>query len=80
LGLDFIYFSTSSNLLHDNYMFYLLQRKIKIEIENEHIALDSCSHDDESVKVELTCLYYLQLPDDEKSKGMCFCFLSKTLG
>ncbi|CAA0382897.1 unnamed protein product [Arabidopsis thaliana] len=45
-------------------------RKIKIEIENEHIALDSCSHDDESVKVELTCLYYLQLPDDEKSKGL----------
>lgn len=52
-------------------MFYLLQQKIKIEIENERIALDSCSHNDESVKVELTCLYYLQLPDDEKSKGVC---------
>ncbi|KAL1221577.1 Protein TONSOKU [Cardamine amara subsp. amara] len=45
-------------------------QKIKIEIENEHIALDSCSRSDESVKVELTCLYYLQLPDDEKSKGL----------
>ncbi|KFK39188.1 hypothetical protein AALP_AA3G211400, partial [Arabis alpina] len=44
--------------------------KIKIEIENEHMALDSCSGNDESVKVELTCLYYLQLPDDEKSKGL----------
>ncbi|VVA98138.1 unnamed protein product [Arabis nemorensis] len=45
-------------------------QKIKIEIENEHMALDSCSGNDESVKVELTCLYYLQLPDDEKSKGL----------
>ncbi|CAA7053050.1 unnamed protein product [Microthlaspi erraticum] len=44
--------------------------KIKIYIESEHIALDSCSGSDESVKVELTCLYYLQLPDDEKSKGL----------
>ncbi|XP_023641171.1 protein TONSOKU isoform X2 [Capsella rubella] len=45
-------------------------QKIKVEFENEHIALDSCSRNDESVKVELTCLYYLQLPDDEKSKGL----------
>ncbi|XP_010507089.1 PREDICTED: protein TONSOKU-like [Camelina sativa] len=45
-------------------------QKIKVEIENEHIALDSCSRNDESVKVELTCLYYLQLPEDEKSKGL----------
>lgn len=51
-------------------MFYFLQQKIKIRIESEHIALDSCSGNDESVKVELTCLYYLQLPDDEKAKGM----------
>ncbi|KAF8085013.1 hypothetical protein N665_0685s0005 [Sinapis alba] len=43
---------------------------IQIEIENVHMALDSCSGSDESVKVELTCLYYLQLPDDEKSKGL----------
>ncbi|CAN8270264.1 unnamed protein product [Cochlearia groenlandica] len=45
-------------------------QKIKIEIENEHMALGSSPHDDESVKVELTCLYYLQLPEDEKSKGL----------
>ncbi|KAF2558451.1 hypothetical protein F2Q68_00017301 [Brassica cretica] len=45
-------------------------QKIEIEIENVHMALDSCSGNDESVKVELTCLYYLQLPDDEKSKGL----------
>ncbi|KAJ0264409.1 Protein TONSOKU [Hirschfeldia incana] len=45
-------------------------QKIQIEIENVHMALDSCSGSDESVKVELTCLYYLQLPDDEKSKGL----------
>ncbi|KAL0899977.1 hypothetical protein Bca101_083938 [Brassica carinata] len=45
-------------------------QKIQIEIENVHMALDSCSGTDESVKVELTCLYYLQLPDDEKSKGL----------
>lgn len=51
-------------------IFYLLQQKIEIQIENVHMALDSCSGNDESVKVELTCLYYLQLPDDEKSKGM----------
>lgn len=61
-------------------MLYLLQQKIKIEIENEHMALISCSRNDESVKVELTCLYYLQLPHDEKSKGMwTFCFLRKSL-
>lgn len=78
IGLDFIYFSILSILLPDNYMFYLLQQKIKIEIENEHIALNSCSHNDESVKVELTCLYYLQLPVDEKAKGMCsFLFSQK---
>ncbi|CAH8321495.1 unnamed protein product [Eruca vesicaria subsp. sativa] len=45
-------------------------QKIQIEIENVHMTLDSCSGNDESVKVELTCLYYLQLPDDEKSKGL----------
>ncbi|ESQ48026.1 hypothetical protein EUTSA_v10019906mg [Eutrema salsugineum] len=45
-------------------------QNIKIKIENEHMALDSCSGNDESVKVELTCLYYLQLPDNEKSKGL----------
>ncbi|KAG2306175.1 hypothetical protein Bca52824_025923 [Brassica carinata] len=45
-------------------------QKIQIEIENVHMALDSCSGTDESVKVELTCLYFLQLPDDEKSKGL----------
>ncbi|CAN8269073.1 unnamed protein product [Cochlearia groenlandica] len=45
-------------------------QNIKIEIGNKHMALDLCSGNDESAKVELTCLYYLQLPDDEKSKGL----------
>ncbi|CAH2053367.1 unnamed protein product [Thlaspi arvense] len=60
---------TGANLVNYHPHSKTENQKIEIEIENVHMALDSCSGNDESAKVELTCLYYLQLPDDEKSKG-----------
>lgn len=67
-----IYNLLTCELLHQ------LQQYIAFKIENDLIQIEAapCMVDDmlsiESLKVEVACLYYLQLPVDKRSRGRQF--------